>query len=426
MKNFSVTNIEGKNYAKLSGDRNFIHTDKITGYNSLFGHNIVYGTLIILKFLNKVKINKNYLSINIVFNKAFKYNDSIEIKKKNNLNYKLLQNNEICCYISFSDQSKFNTKLKKATFQKKYIISQTNKKKFSFKGITLDLSVALLYLSKYVGNIYPGSNSLISQININIVKKLNHNNRLTIESKLLDKRFPLIDNLMCYNDYNISFKTLIRPSLKVKLKEPKKKIIKEIKSIKKNILIIGASSGIGNDLLRLFLQNKKINIFATFFKNTINISQKNLIKKKIDITKDSEILDRLISKNQPIMVYYFPTPKIYNQTKNKKLIELYNDFYVTYPSKIIKNAKECSLNFFYPSSIYVNNKKLSSYARSKLKGEKEILKIQNSNLKINILRIPEINTKQNLSLLNKKLTNFRDLISKNKIFYNKIFFKDKE
>ena len=169
MKNFSVTDIEGKNYAKLSGDRNFIHTDKITGYNSLFGHNIVYGTLIILKFLNKVKINKNYLSINIVFNKAFKYNDSIEIKKKNNLNYKLLQNNEICCYISFSDQSKFNTKLKKATFQKKYIISQTNKKKFSFKGIALDLSVALLYLSKYVGNIYPGSNSLIAQININII-----------------------------------------------------------------------------------------------------------------------------------------------------------------------------------------------------------------------------------------------------------------
>ena len=110
--------------------------------------------------------------------------------------------------------------------------------------------------------------------------------------------------------------------------EPNKKIITEIRSIKKNVLIIGASSGIGNDLLRLFLQNKKIKIFATFLNNSININQKNLIKKKIDIKKDLEILNRIIIKNQPIMVYYFPTPKIYNQTKNRELIELYNDFYV--------------------------------------------------------------------------------------------------
>ncbi len=42
---------QGANYAKDSGDKNKIHVDKIYGYNSIFGRNIVHGTLIISKFL---------------------------------------------------------------------------------------------------------------------------------------------------------------------------------------------------------------------------------------------------------------------------------------------------------------------------------------------------------------------------------------
>ena len=41
---------QGKNYAKDSGDKSKIHIDKIYGYNSIFGKNIVHGTLIISKF----------------------------------------------------------------------------------------------------------------------------------------------------------------------------------------------------------------------------------------------------------------------------------------------------------------------------------------------------------------------------------------
>ena len=52
---------------------------------------------------------------------------------------------------------------------------------------------------------------------------------------------------------------------------------KEINSIKENILIIGASSGIGNDLLKLFLNNKKIKIIGTYYKNKIRENRKNLI-----------------------------------------------------------------------------------------------------------------------------------------------------
>ena len=50
-------------------------------------------------------------------------------------------------------------------------------------------------------------------------------------------------------------------------------------------------------------------------------------------------------------------------------------------------------------------------------------KLQNKNININILRINEINTKQNLSLLRKKLPSFVELLNLNKEYKEKIFFK---
>ena len=43
-------------------------------------------------------------------------------------------------------------------------------------------------------------------------------------------------------------------------------------------------------------------------------------------------------------------------------------------------------------------------------------------LKINICRIEEVNTKQNLSLINRDLPNFRDILDKNENYKKKFFF----
>ena len=54
----------------------------------------------------------------------------------------------------------------------------------------------------------------------------------------------------------------------------------------------------------------------------------------------------------------------------------------------------------------------------------EIAKLRKLKTTINILKIPGVNTKQNLSLLSRKLPNFRDLISRDKKILNKVFFKN--
>ena len=54
--------------------------------------------------------------------------------------------------------------------------------------------------------------------------------------------------------------------------------------------------------------------------------------------------------------------------------------------------------------------------------EKKLRKLKDNNTMINIMRIPEINTKQNLSIYKNNLQNFRDIIGNNIELLNKVFF----
>jgi len=424
---FYIKESEGVNFAKLSGDNNVIHIDKIAGHNSIHGYNIAHGVLIILKFFKKKKYKKSYWSIKIQFQKGFKYNSSIKIKKnkkiKSKIIYQLIQDNEIGANIEilpFPEKEKIQN-FKRITFKKKYLIQNKEKKRFKGEGIPKELEIALSYLSKYVGTVYPGKCSVIKEINI-FNNNPNPVNNIYISSFLLSDAFPLIDNRLTYKNYIIEFKTLIIPDLKIELSKPNKKILKEISSIKENVLIIGASSGIGNDLLKLFLNNKKIKIIGTFYKNKINENRKNLITKKVDVEHDLKIVYNIIKKFYPIIIYYFPTPKIYFKSiKDLNVIKKYKTYYITIPIKIIKFLNNFKSKFFYPSTTY--NNKFSPYSLIKLAAEKEIKKINKSKIKINMLKIPGINTKQNLSLLGGKLPNFRDLMMKKKDVLNKVLFK---
>ena len=427
--NFSIKEFEGINFAKFSGDNNIIHVDKIAGYNSIYGHNIVHGVLVILKFLNKIKLKKKYSYIKVLFAKGFRYNSKIKIRKikkdKHKISYELIQQNNINANIEigFSQREHVIKTLKKTTFKKKYPISKKIRRKFVGSYAPVELKIALCYLTKYVGTVYPGKNSSISEINI-FNNNTNTNNKISInlKSSLLAEGFPLIDNRLIYKNYYIEFKTLIRPELNIKLEKPSKDILKEINLINENILIIGGSSGIGNDLLKLFLNNKKIKIISTYYKNRIKENRKNLIIKKINIETDLVAIYKIIKRFEPIIIYYFPTPKIFsNLINDKKLIRLYKKYYIHIPIKIIKYASNFHSRFFYPSTTYNNQ---SPYSSIKLKAENEISKLKKLKTKINILRIPEVNTKQNLSLINRSLPNFRNLILKDKKILDKVFFKN--
>ena len=71
----------GITFSQQSGDNNKIHTNFIAGYNSPFGENIIHGALVIIKFLNIVKL-KNYECIKVCFSDGVQYDTKIVIKIK--------------------------------------------------------------------------------------------------------------------------------------------------------------------------------------------------------------------------------------------------------------------------------------------------------------------------------------------------------
>ena len=81
------------------------------------------------------------------------------------------------------------------------------------------------------------------------------------------------------------------------------------------------------------------------------------------------------------------------------------------------------MQFFYPSTTYIDTV-ISNYSKIKKNAEIKLNMINKKNIDISILRIQEINTKQNLSIFKKKLPSFIELLNKDKDFQNKILFKN--
>jgi hypothetical protein len=165
-------------------------------------------------------------------------------------------------------------------------------------------------LSKFAGMYIPGKESIIS--NIHIVKNrnlINDKDKFKFFYKKI-KRTPLFENYLLYKEFDIKFISAIRPNFQIKkTPKPSVNLIKQIQKAKKNIFIIGASSGLGYELLKIFRYNKNIKILASYNKNKIDPNNKNLIKLKLDIEKDIKKIIKIVQKYQPLNVYYFASPK---------------------------------------------------------------------------------------------------------------------
>jgi hypothetical protein len=125
--NFSISNKEASNFARYSEDFNKIHTDRLTGYNSIYGENIAHGVLIIINFLKKTKI-KNLDSLKFTFLSHISLNQKINIDKINENFYKICQSKKICLLVEISN---LFPKIKFINFKKKNYLNYLKKKKIN-------------------------------------------------------------------------------------------------------------------------------------------------------------------------------------------------------------------------------------------------------------------------------------------------------
>ena len=416
MKKLIIREIEGIKYSKESQDKNKIHLDYATGYNSIYGNKIVHGTLVILKFIKtiKKKIERlNNYSIKINFQNSFKYNQQIFISK--NLN-KISQINEGKASIKF--KKKIDPENKKLKIIEKINIKKSKNNQYEI------LRIILNNLSRFVGMVNPGKNSIILNINIFYSTNFKHHKNLKIFTSPKSKTIPIINNRIVYKYFIVEFISFRRPELVIEKTTVSKKIKNLASKIKIPVLILGAGSGIGKELLNILKHNKKVPIIATHNVNKIQIKQNNIKILKLNLNTNFKILDKVLKKYDNLRIYYFASPKI--DINKQSLIDKkkYKFFYIDCPKKIlwILKKKKKYVEFFYPSTIFINTNIISSYVSTKLKGEKMLLNEIDNNTKINVLRMDKINTKQNLSLIDQKLPNFIQKINKEKKYQNKIFF----
>ena len=419
---FKITDLDGKKYSSYSKDFNKIHLDNKVGYNSIYGEKICHGCFVFEKtikslFPNFLKIKKIKL-IEINFLKHFVYNKNI-ILKKNKKKISLIQEDKIKAELIFSCQNKFQFNEIKL---KSYTLKKT--KKFKLNSINYKILFELIRnISHYVGMVNPGKNSIIESIKINFFK---NNLKSGFYSKLQKKGYPFIHNYLINKHFIIEFNSIIRPSLISKKINPTKSLILSAKKLTSNILILGASNGLGHDLLNILKHNKKITIFATYFQNQLKIKNKNVNVAKIDILNDKNKVIKLKKKKKISTIYYFPTSKI-SLNSNKIQNDLYQKIYLEKPIEILeKISVNSKINFFYPSTIFIENfNQKSKYARIKLIAENRLKKLakKNNQLNISFPRLPQMNSKQNLNLLNIKFPNLIEILNNDKIIRKSFFLK---
>ena len=108
-------------------------------------------------------------------------------------------------------------------------------------------------------------------------------------------------------------------------------------------------------------------------------------------------------------IYFLATPKIISNklSFDKNIYDYYKSYYVDGFTNLIKNfiRKQKTPSFFFPSTTFIDENKFgfSEYIKAKIDGE-EICKLfqKKYNIKVKYLRIPQLETDQNLSIIPSK------------------------
>ncbi len=350
-----ILNIEdNKKFSKKSGDKNKIHISEAYAKKFFIKKPIAHGANVLIKaFKRKNFLRNKFNYLEIIFKDFINVNEKFNIKLRKN--YLLIEG-------LYGTKIEILKKLKK-------------KKKFLEEKQIIN---ELYFISKYVGNISPGPDSLIQRIKF--ISSKTHYKEKIIKKRKINNQVIII---------NYYYKNLITEIIALKLHPYKQKSVnnffknkKLIESIKnKKIIICGKNSDLGN-----FLYNTNLKKICKIK----SLSSKNINKKYLHYN---------LKQFKPDFIFYFFSPKIIHG-KTKKIFDNYVDIYLNIPKKIFLITSKYKSNFkiFYPSTIFIEDQKkfkyLKSYIDAKKRAETELQKKIYKDTFF-ITRLPQLKTRSN-------------------------------
>tara|TARA_B100001057_G_scaffold386328_1_gene393235 strand:+ start:109 stop:1332 length:1224 start_codon:yes stop_codon:yes gene_type:complete len=382
---------KSKAFSVVSKDTNKIHINKSFARKYFVKEPIVHGAYLVIfalsEFLKRQKHEIIVTSASLNFKNFVTINEDFSLK---------IFKDKIIIYNDFHTKLEIYLKYKK-TKKKVYLKAKNKKKNFLIynfdKLVNFELIQQLVYSSYYIGTIKPGNGSLILNIKLNFSKLYSSNIKPYVEKKI--KKFYVISYQSNFFKIQITACKLVPFKKKIEKLRFNPKTLEKLKG--KKILIFGPNSDLAarlND--SLFNKNNcktyKFSFRININKPRISFDQKKILKKKISIIK-------------PNYVFYFSSPKIYfDENKGKKLFFYYKVIFKDYLETIIKfiRKNKTQSKIFYPSTIFLNNKKkykrYKSYLSSKQLAEK-ICKSKKNRDFIKCVRLPKLISRSNYNLL---------------------------
>ena len=436
MRKFSLS--DQIDFGRFSGDTNPIHIDPVAARRTLHGVCIVHGMHAILWALEELAI-RNYCSV-IGLKARFSNPLVLDCDTKLYLDEKLQQiiltQNGINCismslslgvvkpnfrewetlvphpksadqnFDSFSIGDRFRFNLHREV--------SYNKVSFpALAGVYGDLLASeIAGLSQLVGMECPGTHSLFASVSLSLCEE----NKTSIYKIVkLDERLGLIHIEVFGLSINASLECFFRPKPVVSLTYRQCLQLVERNEFKDvNALIIGGSRGLGECTSKLIAAGGGKS-FITYLQGADDAA---IVKADINSLGGScEILPFDIEQRENIkanvkklcinQLFYYASPKISSEQETeydaKKAI--YKKFYCQNFKRLANNLhrKLGALAIFYPSTVYIDEKKLGfkAYIDAKLDGEAICQELLQSNSSLNIMypRLPALQTDQNQSIL---------------------------
>ena len=367
-KKFSKKDL--KNFKNKSGDNNQIHYRVNNDDDLPFNEPIVYAALILKFILKKIlKNNLDFDEINAMFIKPVFLNEKLifYIKKKRN---------------------SIEINLSNGIFKKASIILKINKKLKKVENSIINTN--LMLLSKFVGN-YKNQINLISFINI---KNYCIEKKKSKFTKISDKLYKLSFNFKSLKN-SIYFISNSKKYIQKKFSLSNKK-----KSIDKKILIIGGSSGLGIETYN-YLKLKGYNPEITYNNLNKTNNMEKLIKKNIAYKLNDKSLEKNIKMVKKYeIIFFFVTPKIFNESRkifDLSLLNSFNLIYINFFYRIVKNllfSKKKYKILIPSSSILQKPEDNLEYAMAKKNLEFfiRIINKNSKNISVNYPRLEAFNT----------------------------------
>ena len=399
-------------FSKLSGDYNPIHLDQEYAYNSIFGQNIAFGVLVLLFPISLASDLSQFrhadisglditfskpalLNVPVVMHVKDSTDTTLKTDKMEKFSISLFQKDLLIMKGFLTIKERDSGELTRTLFADECYpvltpdeqISDFNKIQGNFvPRFSAELAtnlfgnkllsmfgekqiIDILSLSKIVGMHSPGKNSIFSAIYLASAKHESAFNSIRYKCSDHDERFHLIKTEFFGTELEGYTKAFVRPhrTALLSMKEATETVRKKEFS-EQRALVIGGSKGLGAATVNLLLAGGA-EVMASYRYSKKNIkefqieqltaSDNSLIDIYFDVTDKNNSFEEILDF-KPTHIYYFATPKIFQQNKevfSSQRLNLFNDLYVyKFLNFVSIFCKSTTLKFFHPSSIAVSEK----------------------------------------------------------------------